>query len=99
MEVSKRTSIAKAGDDRYVPALGYRWLTSLYDAVVAMTTREHAFKSALIEQAAIQPGDTVLDLACGTGTLTSMAKRAQPAAQLVGLDGDAEVLRIAGSAS
>lgn len=78
--------------DRYIPALAYRWLTPLYDPVVALTTRERTFKAALVAQAALQPGQRVLDLACGTGTLTIAAKRSQPQAEIVGLDGDPEIL-------
>ena len=37
----------------------------------------------------------VLDLGCGTGTLTVMLKRSAPGAYITGLDGDAEVLAIA----
>jgi len=82
-----------ASSDRYVPALGYRWLTPAYDRAVALTTREQTFKRALIEQAALQADDRVLDVACGTATLTIMAKRDCPEAQLSGLDGDAEMLK------
>lgn len=78
--------------ERYIPALAYRWLTPLYDPVVRWTTRERAFKSALLLQAELRPGDRVLDLACGTGTLAIAAKQACPAAQIVGLDGDPAVL-------
>lgn len=80
---------------RYVPALGFAWLTPFYDSVVGITTRERTFKSALIEQAAIRPGERVLDLACGTATLSIMAQRAQPEARITGLDGDPEILAIA----
>jgi SAM-dependent methyltransferase len=79
--------------DRYVPALGLRALTSLYDPVVRLTIREGAFKSRLLEQATLQPGERVLDVGCGTGTLAIQAKRGQPSAAIVGLDGDPEVLR------
>ena len=65
-------------EQAYIPALGYRWLTGLYDPVVRLTTRESTFKPALIEQAQLQAGERVLDLACGTATLTLAAKRAQP---------------------
>jgi ubiquinone/menaquinone biosynthesis C-methylase UbiE len=41
------------------------------------------------------PGYRILDLGCGTGTLTIMLKRACPAATVVGLDGDPTVLAIA----
>jgi hypothetical protein len=40
--------------DRYIPALGFGWLTSLYDPVVRWTTREKAFKSELLRQADLQ---------------------------------------------
>jgi ubiquinone/menaquinone biosynthesis C-methylase UbiE len=79
--------------DRYVPALGFRWLTPLYDAVVRLTTRERTFKEALLDQANLAPGQQVLDLACGTGTLTVWAALRAPGLRLAGLDGDAEVLR------
>ena len=78
--------------DRFIPALAYRWLTPLYDPVVALTTRERTFKAALLAQAALQQGQRVLDLACGTATLTIAAKRSQPQAEIVGLDGDPDIL-------
>ena len=81
--------------DRYIPALGFAWLNSFYDPVVRWTTREASFKTRLVEQADIRAGHRVLDLGCGTGTLTMMLKRRQPAAAIVGLDGDPEVLEIA----
>lgn len=84
---------------KYVPALGYDFLTPFYDKVVALTTREAAFKHALIDQAAIAPRDQVLDLACGTGTLTIMMKKAVPKADVTGIDGDKRILEIARSKS
>lgn len=80
---------------RYVHALGYDWLTRFYDPVVRWTMPEEKVKRALISQAAITPGQRVLDLGCGTGTLTLMIKQAQPEADVVGLDGDPKVLRLA----
>ncbi|MBL8113478.1 MAG: methyltransferase domain-containing protein [Acidobacteria bacterium] len=82
-------------DARYVPALGFHWLTPYYDAVVGATTRERTFKRALIEQAGLEPGHRVLDLACGTGTLTIWAKVSQPSADVVGVDGDPAILSLA----
>lgn len=35
----------------FKPALAYHALTPLYDRVVTLTTREHAFKPALVAQA------------------------------------------------
>lgn len=78
---------------RYVPALGFKVLTRLYDPIVALTTREHEVKQRLIEQAALRGEHRVLDLACGTGTLAIMMKRHVPDASIEGVDGDAEILQ------
>src|SRR6266498_4216430 len=83
------------GEKRYIPALGFRWLTPLYDPLLKWIMREETFKRKLISQANIQSGMKVLDLGCGTGTLTLMIKRAHPKADVSGLDGDPQVLDIA----
>jgi ubiquinone/menaquinone biosynthesis C-methylase UbiE len=79
---------------RYVPALGYRALTRFYDPFVALTTRERRFKRRLLRAARIS-GGRILDMGCGTGTLSVWAKEAHPATEVVGVDGDAEILKIA----
>jgi ubiquinone/menaquinone biosynthesis C-methylase UbiE len=78
----------------HVPALGFDWLTPLYDAV-AWLIGERAVKERLVAEARIAPGHDVLDLGCGTGTLALVVKRAEPGARVVGLDVDARILAIA----
>jgi len=56
---------------------------------------ETKFKRQLIDQARIEKGQRVLDLGCGTATLTILMKRIQPGAEIVGLDGDPKILKIA----
>jgi ubiquinone/menaquinone biosynthesis C-methylase UbiE len=80
---------------RYIPALRFKWLTPVYDPLLKWVMREETFKLKLIQQAGIQPKMKVLDLGCGTGTLTLMIKRAHPTAEVTGMDGDPEVLDIA----
>lgn len=81
----------------YIRALSFEWLTPAYDSVLKWTMREKFLKRRLIERAGVRPGQRVLDLGCGTGTLTIMLKRAVPEAAVTGLDGDETVLSIAGS--
>ena len=82
-------------DRSYVPALGFDWLTRLYDPLLALTLREATLKGRLLDQAGIAPDHDVLDVGCGTGTLAILAKTRQPRARVVGLDGDRAVLEIA----
>lgn len=82
-------------DDRYVPALAYRWLTPFYDPVISWTTRETAFKTALLDQVALQPSQRLLDLACGTATLTVAAKTRWGNSDIQGVDGDPQILGLA----
>jgi ubiquinone/menaquinone biosynthesis C-methylase UbiE len=79
-------------DAGYVSALRFPSLTRIYDPVVRLTTREERFKSMLLEQAALGPGQRVLDLGCGTGTLALLVKEREPGARVAGLDADPEML-------
>ena len=80
-------------EESYLRALRFPALTRVYDPVIRLTTRESRFKDLLIGQAAPTAGQRILDLGCGTGTLAIEVKRRQPAAEVVGLDADPEMLR------
>jgi ubiquinone/menaquinone biosynthesis C-methylase UbiE len=79
---------------KYIPALGHAWLTPLYDPLLRWGMREEQFKRDLIAQAQIRSGHRVLDLGCGTATLTILVKQTHPESVVVGLDGDPKVLEI-----
>ena len=87
--------MSSAKNEKYIPALSYDLLTPFYDPVVRLTTREAAFKKALIAQSRLETASWVLDLACGTGTLAVMLKKAASGAEIVGVDGDQKILKIA----
>ncbi|QSA98099.1 class I SAM-dependent methyltransferase [Methylococcus sp. EFPC2] len=82
-------------DDAYIPAFHFHWLTPWYDPIVGCLFAEVAVKEALIAQAGIQSGHSVLDVGCGTGTLALLIKKTHPDAAVHGLDVDQQILDIA----
>lgn len=81
--------------EKYIPALNQSWLTPLYDPLLKWGMREDTFKRHLVEHSNLANEQQVLDLGCGTGTLTIQIKQRFSQIDLVGLDGDATVLEIA----
>jgi len=77
----------------YIPAAGVDWLLPLYDPLQWMLGGD-ALKRPLIEQAALRPGLRVLDIGCGTGSLTLLLQRLHPGVEVVGLDPDPKALAI-----
>jgi len=81
---------------KFIPALRFDFLTRFFDPLVRVTTREYAFKRALIAQANLQNDQTILDIACGTGTLAVGIKKRFPGIKIYAVDADAEILQMAG---
>ncbi|HKZ93041.1 MAG TPA: methyltransferase domain-containing protein [Candidatus Bathyarchaeia archaeon] len=88
-------STRETEDVRYIPAFSHSFLTPAYDFMMKWAARESAFKPQLIKQARIEPENRVLDVGCGTATLTILLKKTQPKAYVVGLDADLEILGVA----
>jgi cyclopropane fatty-acyl-phospholipid synthase-like methyltransferase len=76
----------------YIPAAGHDFFLPLYDPVLRYLMRERALRTRFLDLAAIQPGQRVLDLGCGTATLLLLLKERCPSADAVGVDGDPKVL-------
>ena len=81
--------------DNYIPPLTFNRLTSIYDPLTRRTLREETFKRTLIRKAQIEDGSRVLDLGCGSATLTLMIKQTSPEVEIRGLDADRNILEIA----
>jgi ubiquinone/menaquinone biosynthesis C-methylase UbiE len=81
--------------ERYVPAAGRPAFTRLYDTVVALTMREATFHGRLRAQVldGLAPGAAVVDVGSGTGTLAIALAAA--GSEVIGVDGDPEVLALA----
>ncbi len=66
-----------------------------YDLMVWLLTlgRERAFRERLLLRARLQPGESVLDVGCGTGTLAIAAKRqVGPTGTVCGVDASPEMV-------
>lgn len=79
----------------YIPALRFHWLTDYYDWLIRSFLPEKKFKSALLQQASLANGQKILDFGTGTATLSIMAKRLYPEAEITGIDVDPRILSLA----
>jgi SAM-dependent methyltransferase len=82
-------------DPRYVPAAGIDALTGVYDVGVRLTMREGRWRRLIVDEIATIDPRVVLDVGCGTGTLTIATANELREARVVGLDGDRKVLDLA----
>lgn len=80
---------------RGTPALRYRVLTPLYDFLMGLLMPEREMRGVLAESIAPRPGTRVLDLGCGTGSFGIMLARANPGTEVIGIDPDPDIVRMA----
>jgi len=73
----------------YTPPLGISALTPVYDQAVALLTRERHWRARLVEELAPRPGDRILDVGSGTGSMALAATQAEPRCIYRGIDPDA----------
>jgi ubiquinone/menaquinone biosynthesis C-methylase UbiE len=78
-------------EERYLPGMGEHWLLPLYDPLVRVL-RIESHHRRLVDLAAIEAGERVLEIGCGTGNLTLLIKRLHPKADVVGIDPDDRAL-------
>lgn len=74
--------------DRYVPALGFHWLTSLYDPLIRGWSAATRMRASVIDALDLQPGMRLLELGAGPGRLAIQIKRAHPDVTIVCVDAD-----------
>ena len=82
-------------EQKYIPALSFRWLTPLYDALIEGPVSALGLRRDLLALAGDLSGKRLLDIGSGTGSLALLAKKLQPGSEIFGLDGDPQILEIA----
>jgi ubiquinone/menaquinone biosynthesis C-methylase UbiE len=73
-----------------------RW-APYYDLAVNLTTLGHArlLRKLTVDNALIRPGDSVLDVGCGTGEVTLLAKTSAREGKVYGIDPAPEMIAVA----
>ena len=79
----------------YTPPLGFAALTPLYDRVIAAMTREKAWRARLVEHIDARPGEVILDVGSGTGSLAIALTAATAGCVVRGIDPDEAAVEIA----
>ena len=82
-------------DATYIPALGLPGLTPVYDAAMATVFQEKKLRQPLVDAVAARPGDVVIDVGCGTATLSLLLQESASGAVVAALDIDPVILAAA----
>jgi cyclopropane fatty-acyl-phospholipid synthase-like methyltransferase len=77
---------------RYVPALGFHWLTALYDPLIRCWSAASRLRASVIDALGLQPGMRILELGAGPGRLAIQIKRAHPGVAIDAIDIDARMI-------
>jgi len=84
-------------EKEFIPALGYNFLTGLYDTTIRLTMPEKKFRSELIDRLKPEPHEQILEFGFGTGANLVLATRRSPRSHFHGLDIDPKVKELASS--
>jgi len=80
---------------KFVPALGYKWLTRFYDFFASSLFPEKKIKESFVRCLNLTGNEKILDFGFGTGTLCIMIKKEYPGVTMIGIDVDPQILAIA----
>ena len=81
-------------DKKFIPALGYDFLTMHYDLAIKLTMPEKKFRRLLVDNINPQDKEVILEFGFGTGQNLILVKNKNPNIELIGLDIDPKVKEI-----
>jgi ubiquinone/menaquinone biosynthesis C-methylase UbiE len=81
--------------EKYIPALGFNFLTTLYDLAIKLTMPEKAFRNKLIDYLKPKNEETILEFGFGTGQNLILGKQKNNQTNFIGIDIDPKVKSIA----
>jgi len=84
-----------AMEHEFIPAMYFHPLTRFLDAALRLMGLGEGFRFAIAAHLGAQPGECIVDIGAGTGTLALVVKGLVPEATVVGVDADARALAIA----
>lgn len=76
----------------YVPALGFHWLTAVYDPLIRSWSAATRLRASVIAALDLRPGMRILELGAGPGRLAIQIKRAHPAVAIDAIDIDTRMV-------
>jgi ubiquinone/menaquinone biosynthesis C-methylase UbiE len=76
----------------YVPALGFHWLTALYDPLIRSWSAAARLRRSVIAALDLRPGMRILELGAGPGRLAIQIKRAHPGVAIDAIDIDTRMV-------
>lgn len=81
-------------NEKFIPALGYDFLTAYYDLTIKLTMPETKFRGLLVSEVNPQKGEKILEFGFGTGSNLLLIKKQNADIDLTGLDIDPKVKAI-----
>jgi len=78
--------------EEHTPPLGFKVLTPLYDAAIALLTRERLWRTEFVSVIDPKPDDQILDVGSGTGSLAVALLRREPLCTYIGIDPDSDAV-------
>lgn len=89
---TRNTGLAKK---HFIPALGFGWLTGIYDLVIRFTMPEDAFRKRLVQCVNPLPNENILEFGFGTGENLKRIIRHEPKGIYEGVDIDPKIEKLA----